>query len=116
MKKSTICLGVVVSALMACTTQPHSDKTVTLKSPDGDVRVTVTLDGRGQPQYQVYHEEQALLEPSTLGVELSSADLREGLSLVSVSDATQVEDRYSLKQGKRRSYHYLANNADLCQR
>ncbi|WP_341937960.1 glycoside hydrolase family 97 protein [Marinimicrobium sp. C2-29] len=114
MKKHTLFwLGAAVSALIACTTQPQGDDAVTLRSPDGDVKVTVQLDEQGQPRYQVYHDEQALLEPSVLGMELSDADLRNGLSLVSVSDSQLVEDRYRLKQGKRLDYHYVANERTL---
>lgn len=112
--KKVLWLGVILTLLYGCTSEPRgSSEAVSLLSPDGSIQVALELNEQGEAGYQVYRQGVEVLQPSRLGVELSDADLRSGLSLVSVSGPERVEDRYQLLQGKRLDYHYVANETAL---
>ncbi len=114
LNKKVLWFGLILALLHGCTSEPRGGaESVALSSPDGQIQVRVELNNQGQPVYQVYRDGDAILEPSVLGVELSDSDLSSGLSLVSVSETEQVEDRYQMIQGKRLEYHYVANEKTL---
>lgn len=114
LNKKMLWFGVVLPLVHGCTSEPRgADETVSLLSPDGEIQVSVELNEQGEALYQIHRDGDLVLEPSKLGVELSNADLRSGLSLVSVSDEERVEERYELIQGKRLDYHYVANEKTL---
>lgn len=43
----------------------------TVKSPDGNLSVSFSLDAKGVPTYQVDYKGKAVVNPSTLGIELN---------------------------------------------
>ena len=78
-----------------------SAKTLTqISSPDQRISVTVELDAQGQLSYQLFRDQQALLEPSSLGIRLHNTDFTQQLSLVSKSAVERIRESYTLKTGK----------------
>ncbi|WP_286876116.1 glycoside hydrolase family 97 N-terminal domain-containing protein, partial [Marinimicrobium sp. UBA4509] len=78
--------GVFGGLLVAgCVALPQNSD-VALNSPDGSVRVSVSLNAQGAAEYQVFHDERAVLEPSDLGIRLQNAAFEQGLSLTSASE------------------------------
>ena len=43
----------------------------TVKSPDGNLSVTFSLNDKGTPVYQVDYKGKTVINPSTLGIELA---------------------------------------------
>jgi len=81
---------------------------LTLTSPDQSIEVTVSLDERGAAQYRVSHLGRAVLLASDLGMALNDRDFTRRLRLTQVSEPREVEDQYTLVQGKQRQIHYKA--------
>lgn len=114
MNKSVLSLTMLALCLGACSnTGSGPGNNVVLSSPDGSVRVSVSLDAEGAPEYQVFHDGRAVLEPSDLGIRLQNAAFEQGLSLASASEPALVEDHYEMHQGKQLDIHYRANEQTL---
>lgn len=92
----------VVLLLFSC---KPDDLSVT--SPDGALKVTVTLDG-GQAHYSITRNDTVVLAASRLGVTMTDADFSDSLSLVSVAAPERVVDDFTMAQGKRAKVHYEA--------
>ncbi len=45
-----------------------------LASPDGNLEMTFTLDGKGAPTYELTYKQKAVIKPSKLGLELKKED------------------------------------------
>ena len=78
-----------------------------LKSPDGAIAVTLTLDA-GALSYQVAHQGRVVLEPSPLGLETSIGSFAAGLKAAETA-TSKIDQRYTLPHGKVRDVHYVAN-------
>jgi len=91
-------------------TPPISHESVPpLLSPDGRIAVTV-LPQNARWAYTVSLENRLILLPSELGLRTTGGDLYERLQLAAVSTQDQrVDDRYEIRNGKRRQIHYTAN-------
>ncbi|RPD49812.1 glycoside hydrolase family 97 protein [Hymenobacter sediminis] len=88
-------------------------KPIRIKSPNGDVQVTVDVTAQGQPTYAVRYRRTELLRPSHLGLRLAGADLTQGLELTKADKQTTVTDDYQLTTDKRANCHYRANRRVL---
>ncbi|MBF9140749.1 glycoside hydrolase family 97 protein [Hymenobacter properus] len=95
--------------LMLAASISHAAGPVVVGSPDGDVQVSVDVDGQGRPTYAVRYRAAELLRPSRLGLQLTSADLSQGLKLASADKVTAVADDYQLATDKRANCRYRAN-------
>lgn len=78
-------------------------------SPDGRIRVEVSLDEHGTPHYAVDLEGSAVLQPAPLGLMLKEADFSRGLLLQEAGAVTTVTDSYELLTSKRRHHQYQGN-------
>ncbi|MFD2033300.1 glycoside hydrolase family 97 catalytic domain-containing protein [Belliella marina] len=105
----TLILTVLVMCTFSCT---HSHEHIFFLSPDGDTKVEISLE-EGVLYYGLYFEEKNILEPSQLGMVWEGLDFSQGLELVSVSEATGIEDKYELVHGKQKSHEYNANESTV---
>ncbi len=105
-------------ALLACSL--HAAATATplqVSSPDGKVRVELTLDESGIAHYAVSRAGQPVLLPSPLGVQLDRDDrIQRGLRIVG-SRPGMVDQTYELVAGKTRHVrdHYHQLDVDLAE-
>ena len=82
-------------------------------SPDGRIRVEVSLDGQGTPHYAVDREGSEVLSPAPLGLVLEEADFSQGLTLDKAGVVTAITDRYELLTSKRRHNEYQGNRREF---
>ena len=80
-------------------------------SPDGHLKATVRL-ADGRLSYSVSHDSSLVVDESPLGLKSTSADLTEGLELVS-AESSSVDDTYTLPVGKRCEYRDCCNMLTL---
>ncbi|WP_438862526.1 glycoside hydrolase family 97 catalytic domain-containing protein [Neptunicella sp.] len=80
-----------------------------LASPDTHLRATLCLTESGQLRYQIFSNQQAILKPSPLGLELDKVSFKQGLKFVSMSSVEKVDDHYRMWTGKQRNIDYQAN-------
>ncbi len=78
-------------------------------SPDGRLRVDVTVTPQQTLVYAVARDGKPVVLPSALGLRLDGAELAQGLALTKTSRATPVRAQYTMAVGKRRAIDYLAN-------
>jgi len=97
MRHSLLCGLALVQALAA----------EEVRSPDGALTVTLTLDA-GALTYAVSLHGHTMLEPSPLGLETSLGSFAAGLQAAGTATA-KIDERYALPHGKVRDVHYLAN-------
>ena len=95
--------------LSACQSQSPSQQPLELSSPDGHVRVSVSLGAEGEPTYRVFYRDQSIMEPSALGMNLSDGEFSRQLTLEKVFAPTVVEEQYRLSHGKQLRVDYTAN-------
>jgi len=87
-----------------------SESTVTtIGSPNGKLIVRVMVDNNSQPSYTVKLNDKTVIEPSALGLVLSSGDLSSRMKLAGVSSIKQVDEKYSMIYGKQSECRYRAN-------
>jgi hypothetical protein len=96
---------VFVSAFLSCSKPPDTS----VSSPDGKIRVTITLDSKGTAFYTVLFKERPVMSNSRLGIVREDADFSENLRLDSVSVITPISDHYKLLYGKKKEANYNAN-------
>jgi len=72
-----------------------------VSSPDGSVSLEVTLDGDGRPGYRVLRGGTEVVAASRLGVLRSDAAFDAGLELTVDRGMQRIQDRYTLRHGKR---------------
>ena len=80
-----------------------------LSSPDGQLKVDVSVNAQQQLVYTVQRAGQPVLLPSRLGLVLEEGDLASGLKLLSTSPVTVHRERYTLYSGKRSQVAVQAN-------
>ncbi len=78
-----------------------------VRSPDGAIAVLLRLE-TGSLTYEIRRSGEPFLEPSPLGLETSIGSFARDLIAAAVTTA-QVDERYTLPQGKVRDVHYRAN-------
>ena len=98
-----ILLGVVAPARAA---------TYSLRSPGGNLAVTVSLDGSGQATYSLKSGSKVLLEKGALGITTSKGDFTSGLAF-SKQARRVIRETYRLPVGKRSTYLNHAAELEL---
>lgn len=88
---------------------PFLAGTESLSSPDGRLRVDLSLAADGGPRYAVWHGSRPVLADSALGLVRDDADFTRDLRLLGATPAEPVEDRYEILTAKRRLNTYRAN-------
>jgi hypothetical protein len=82
------------------------DATVTVTSPDGQLRVEVGIDDFDRPRYRVVSaatgRDEIVVDDSSLGVETSAASFATARSVQAVGPAVTITDSFTLPHGKAR--------------
>jgi hypothetical protein len=106
-------LRIVLSMLLMATACAVAAKSTSelgeVTSPDGRIRVELSLDAQGTPLYSIEREGREVLQSAPLGLVLKEADFSHGLRLRDASAVEAIKDRYELLTGKRRHNEYLGN-------
>jgi len=85
----------------------------TVKSPDGTIAMTVTLDDNGRLSYSAAKGGQTAIEASRIGLATAAADFDAGgLAFGSKTDAS-IDETYSLPFGKKKTYVNKAGEMTL---
>lgn len=84
-----------------------SENSVT--SPDGSIKLTVSIDKKSVIRYQIFKNHQVVLLPSQLGLTLSDRQFHSNIVNITSNAITQVDDEYDLFSGKKNHIRYLAN-------
>lgn len=107
MKKITSVLFVMgVSVLGAACSQKAPE---TLTSPDNNLSVKVFVTEQNTLAYSVDRAAQPVILPSDLGLQLSTADFTQGVTIESRSVIIPVSDDYTMQVGKKSKVAYRAN-------
>ncbi|HEY9109169.1 MAG TPA: glycoside hydrolase family 97 catalytic domain-containing protein [Roseateles sp.] len=80
-----------------------------LSSPDGQLRVDVSVNDRQQLVYTVQRAGQPVLLASRLGLVLEQGDFANGLKLMATSPVKVHREQYTLVAGKKSKVDYRAN-------
>jgi alpha-glucosidase len=107
MKSRSLLTAFSIIAIIGYGCSKSLDKSVT--SPDGRLNVRVMVNSNSQPEYSVMLNNKTVIEPSALGLVLSSGDLSSNMRLAEVSSITPVDEKYTMIYGKQRNYNYKAN-------
>ena len=83
-------------------------------SPDGSIKVAITLDSMGTPVYSVFLNGKLIVFPSKLGIGLEEEALMftKSLSFIEEKDS-EIHDSYTSRTGKRSSHSYHAKEKTL---
>lgn len=96
-------LSPILLALLACATLPAQE----VRSPDDALAVQLDLRD-GELTYRVSHRGRPVLNESPLGLETSIGSFSTGLRADGES-RQQIDERYTLPNGKQRDIHHRAN-------
>jgi len=80
-----------------------------VSSPDGNLKVHLSMGEGGRPQYCVTFENDTVIQLSHLGLNTSIADFTQGLTLTKEGEVKQVSDSYSIATLKKNNITYIAN-------
>ena len=88
-------------------------QTVELRSPDGRLKVEISLNQDGKLFYSVFFDNEQLLINSKLGLVMEDSDFSENLSFKDLTSAKRIEESYKLITGKKVDHYYLADETVL---
>ena len=97
--------------LLSVLTLTMQGKETVVKSPDGQLAVTVN-DEMGQVSYSVTYQGKTFLKPSALGLKTDIGDFTRGLTLKDVKQ-NKIDKSYQMSRTKASSAHYVAQQADF---
>ena len=100
-----LCVLALGSFLASCANKVSES----LTSPDKQLTVKVYVTERQTLAYSVMRGAQPIILPSSLGLQLTTADFTQGVSIDSRSAITPVTDNYEMRVGKKRAISYSAN-------
>ena len=102
--KALFLLGLACVLLSCANKVPES-----LTSPDKHLAVKVFITEQQTLAYSVVRDATPIILPSSLGLQLTTADFTRGLSIESKSEIVPVTDSYQMRVGKKRAISYSAN-------
>ena len=86
---------------------------ITISSPDGQLKVQLSLAEGGKPQYMVMLGEDTVIEASPLGLNTSIGNFSENLTWAKTGELSTVSDTYDVPTLKRRNISYTANEQTI---
>lgn len=102
---------IILITLLAIATVARGAETQTVTSPEGKLKVNITID-QGKARYEVWLDGRQLVTPSALGFVADIGDFTQGLRLEGSRTST-VDKTYTMAQAKASNIHYVANQLDL---
>src|SRR2546423_4639351 len=109
MKKNTLSNLLMAVFIVSVNAQPKKEWKII--SPDHSLQLVVSLI-QGNLSYRVLGGNQTIIKPSSLGIERADQKFLTGLSFISASPK-KIDEQLTLKIGKRKSNHAVANGIDL---
>ncbi|WP_323815952.1 glycoside hydrolase family 97 protein [Cellvibrio sp. NN19] len=95
---------------LACVLSSCANKVPeSLTSPDKHLAVKVFITEQQTLAYSVVLDARPIILPSSLGLQLTTADFTRGVSIESKSEIVPVTDSYQMRVGKKRAINYSAN-------
>lgn len=91
-------LTLLAATLFACGAS-YAQKTVSVKSPDGKIRMTVRIDRQTLPTYDVFYGQTQLVDGGRMGFVFDNGEFGRGLRTGRIERSSGVE-RYDLIAGK----------------
>jgi len=88
---------------------PFALNAQTISSPDGALKVNISVSAEGTPQYNVEYKGREVITNSPLGLSTSIGDFTKGLKQDKVTDATPVNGSYDLPNAKKAHFEFAAN-------
>ena len=79
-----------------------------ITSPNGALRVQFLVE-EGSPFYQIFYQNEMVLEKSELGFVMDEIDFSEDIERVDESAVTTYTEEYTMPHGKQKSISYHAN-------
>lgn len=104
-----ILLLISTSLISACLNKAPN----ALTSPDKQLEATIFTNDQGQLLYRVNYNNQPIILDSQLGLQLTTADFTQGVSIKKQSAITQVSDTYEMRVGKKSKITYIANQQEF---
>ena len=98
----TVAMAMVATGSMGAAAQVVS-------SPDGNLKVHLSMAEGGRPQYCVTLGADTVIQNSRLGLNTTIADFTQGLTLAKEGEVKQVSDSYSIATLKKNNISYTAN-------
>ncbi len=80
-----------------------------LESPNKSIVLNVFLSASGEIQYQVKKADVNVIQSSTLGVMMKDHDFTQHMKLATVKASERIQDSYQIKNAKKSSINYKAN-------
>ncbi len=105
MSKRVITTFLICSALISAAAQ--AEQITTISGTDNKLTVNLHLNN-GNLTYEIFYDNELVLEPSALGLSTSIGDFAKDLSFTSAS-TKKINERYQLKNAKASDIHYQAN-------
>jgi len=77
-------------------------------SPDKTIKISFQLDQNGQPQYEVFKNDQAVILPSSMGFDLKDSEDLKGDFVITTIDENSVNDSWEMPWGEQKEVvdHY----------
>lgn len=97
-----------VSTLLLCLLPALFAENICIKSPDGNLKVELSLTNNGSLVYNVSYKDKTILEDSPLGMITNIADFSRGLTLAD-KEETIIDKTYAQDRIKRSNIRYQAN-------
>ncbi|REE80774.1 glycosyl hydrolase family 97 [Lutibacter oceani] len=104
--KNYILLVVTFILLLSCSDKKNE---TLFENPLKTIKVEFNLTANKIPYYQVFYNNNKVLDSSQLGIIREDANFYNNLKIVSISEAANVSDSYSMLQGKQKDIEYNAN-------
>ncbi len=101
-KKQIMAAGLCFASFYA-----NADMPITIKSPDNQLQVELTLE-HGQAYYQVQYQGDTFIEKSALGLMTSIGDFSKGLTYLT-DETHNINQTYQLDRAKVSQVNYVAN-------
>jgi alpha-glucosidase len=98
-------LAILFLNTLICLTQEN----IIIQSPNGKVKVSVTIDQTGRPNYQVAYFDSVVLKASKLGLILADENLSDSLKIKSAGSAYSITSHYKLFCDKKSECTYKTN-------
>ena len=99
-------LSAFVALLMVCS----SVQAQSITSPNGNLKVDISCTN-GKASYSIVLDADTMIAQSPLGLKTSIGDFRNGLKLSKVSATQSVSENYTMRNAKKSSISYTANEA-----
>ena len=115
--KNLLMLGTIALLLIACQTDDEARGDWSVNSPNGKLKMTVSLNDSSELTYQVFSikddQSTTIIEESPLGLSRNDQDFSKVISLINEGKSQNIQDNYTLVTGKKTNISSEANEVIL---